>query len=405
MTGSHGLSARRVVVGVSGGIAAYKGAELVRELVRAGCQVRVVMTPAATRFITPLTLQGLSGQRVMTRLLDEENEAVMGHIELARWAEAVLVAPASANVIARLAQGMADDALSAVCLATTAPLLVAPAMNRAMWAHPATQDNCDTLRRRGVRILGPAEGDQACGEVGAGRLLEPPLLVTQLAQLWAEGPLSGCRVMVTAGPTREAIDPVRFMSNRSSGKMGYAVAAAAAQAGAEVHLVSGPTQLSAPDGVVRVAVDDAAGMLDAVMARVEECDIFIATAAVADYRAARKSDQKIKKSSQVLHLELEPTVDILAAVSDLPNRPFTVGFAAETEHLEGHARDKLKRKKLDIIAANEVGRAGIGFDADDNELAVLWAGGGVRIARAPKTVVASELVALVSERYHDKNSS
>ena len=404
MLGVDRLSGRRVVVGVSGGIAAYKSAELVRQLRRAGCETRVVMTTAATRFITPLTLQALSGQRVITALLDVENEAIMGHIELARWAEAVLVAPASADLIARLAQGMADDALTAVCLATSAPLLVAPAMNRVMWAHPATQENCVTLRHRGASVLGPADGDQACGEVGAGRMLEPAQLVDYLAALWAEGPLSGCKVIVTAGPTREAIDPVRYIGNRSSGKMGYAVAAAAARAGAQVFLVSGPTHLTVPVGVARVTAEDAAGMLDAVMALIHGCDIFIGAAAVADYRPSQKADQKIKKKGQTFYLELVPSVDILTVVSRLPERPFTVGFAAETERLETHARDKLSRKELDIIAANDVGREGIGFDAEENELSVFWAGGAAQINRAPKAIVARELMALVGERYHEKSS-
>lgn len=401
---SKGVNGRRILIGVSGGVAAYKSAELVRRLRQAGAEVRVMMTPSATQFITPLTLQALSGKPVHTQLLDPAAEAGMGHIELARWAEAILIAPATANVIARLAQGMADDLLTTVCLASEAPLLMAPAMNHVMWNHSVTQDNCMMLLQRGVRLLGPAAGEQACGEVGMGRMLEPEQLLQELATLWQHGPLSGLKVVVTAGPTREAIDPVRFISNRSSGKMGYAVAAAAAAAGAEVVLVSGPTALPVPDGVRRAAVETAAQMHDAVMAEIAGSAIFIAAAAVADYRPKQAVESKIKKQAAAMTLALEPTTDIVGVVAQLPVRPFTVGFAAETHDLEKHARDKLARKKLDLIAANWVG-GDMGFDSEDNALETFWDGGQRRIERADKQTVARELITVIAERYHVKNPS
>ncbi|MFP5506980.1 MAG: bifunctional phosphopantothenoylcysteine decarboxylase/phosphopantothenate--cysteine ligase CoaBC, partial [Gammaproteobacteria bacterium] len=362
------LSNKRILLGVSGGIAAYKSAELVRRLREAGAEVRVVMTAGATRFITPLTLQALSGQPVRTELFDAAAEAAMGHIELARWADLVLIAPASANTLARLAQGLADDLLSTLCLATRAPLLVAPAMNNAMWEHPATQANLSLLRERGVRACGPASGSQACGETGPGRMLEPAELVAAVAAQFQTGALAGLRVLVTAGPTREAIDPVRYISNRSSGKMGYAVAQAAAEAGARVVLVSGPTALPAPARVDCVRVETAAEMHAAVMARVADCDIFVAAAAVADYRPRAAAAHKLKKKSATLPLELERTRDILADVAARPPAPFTVGFAAETERLAEHARAKRMAKSLDMIAANLVNVPGQGFEADANAL-------------------------------------
>lgn len=404
MSLSVGLAGRRIVVGVSGGIAAYKSAELVRGLRQAGAEVQVVMTAAATEFITPLTMQALSGNPVHTHLLDTEAEAAMGHIELARWADAVLIAPASANVLARLAQGRADDLLSTLCLASEAPLLVAPAMNRVMWANQTTQANCDALRERGVVVLGPGEGEQACGEVGVGRMLEPEALVEGVAALFQQGPLAGCRVVVTAGPTHEAIDPVRYISNRSSGKMGYAVAEAAAKAGASVTLISGPTSLEKPRGVECVAVESAAEMQEAVISRIEGCDIFIAAAAVADYRPQEVADKKIKKQAEEISLVLERTTDILAQVAALQSAPFTVGFAAETDRLIDYARDKLERKALDMIAANQVG-GGQGFEADDNALSVLWADGEKEIGRAEKIIVARELIEVIAERYHAKSPS
>ncbi len=403
MPASLPLTGRRVLVGISGGIAAYKSAELVRGLRRQGAEVRVVMSAGAQQFITPLTLQALSGHRVCTTLLDPEAEAAMGHIELARWADTLLVAPASANFIARLAHGFADELLAAVCLATDAPVILAPAMNQQMWANPATQDNCELLRQRNIRLLGPAEGEQACGEVGYGRMWEPDQLVDALVSPQERGPLQGRTLVVTAGPTREAIDPVRYLTNRSSGKMGYAVAAAAARAGAKVVLVSGPTILPTPQGVQRIDVESAHQMHQAVLEVVDHCDLFIATAAVADYRPVAAAEQKIKKSDAALTLALEPTKDILAEVAARPEGPFTVGFAAETEDVEAYARAKLERKALDMIAANGVGQVGCGFDADCNALTVIWRDGRVVLPQTDKSSLARQLMDIVIERYHAKN--
>ena len=395
------LSGKHILLGVTGGIAAYKSAELVRRLREQGALVRVVMTAAATQFITPLTLQALSGHAVHTDLLDPAAEAAMGHIELARWADVLLVAPASADFLARVAQGRANDLLAAVCLACEAPLAVAPAMNRAMWLNPATRDNLALLRQRGIRVFGPAHGSQACGESGPGRLLEPGELARELAGIYQTGALAGCRVLVTAGPTREAIDPVRYIGNRSSGRMGYAVAAAAVEAGATVTLVSGPVSLPCPARVERIGVETAQEMLDAVRERVAGTDIFIAVAAVADYRPRAAATAKIKKSAAEMTLVLERNPDILAAVAAISNRPFTVGFAAETQDVETHAAEKLRVKGLDMIAANKVG-SGQGFEAEDNELHVLWEGGGVRLARTRKERLAEQLLEVVSARYHSK---
>ncbi|MBI5041045.1 MAG: bifunctional phosphopantothenoylcysteine decarboxylase/phosphopantothenate--cysteine ligase CoaBC [Gammaproteobacteria bacterium] len=396
------LSNKRILLGVSGGIAAYKSAELVRRLREAGAEVRVVMTAGAARFITPLTLQALSGQPVRTELFDAAAEAAMGHIELARWADAVLIAPASANTLARLAHGLADDLLSTLCLATRAPLLVAPAMNHAMWDNPATQTNIAALRERGVCICGPGVGSQACGETGPGRMLEPPELVAAVAALFQPGLLAGLRVLVTAGPTREAIDPVRFISNRSSGKMGYAVAEAAAEAGARVVLVSGPVALAPPARVDCVAVETATEMHTVVLARATDCDIFIGTAAVADYRPHSPAEHKLKKQTSALRLDLERTADILAAVAALQPAPFTVGFAAETERLAEHARSKRMAKSLDMIAANWVNVPGQGFEADTNTLTLYWEGGECELPRASKTQLARALIAQVAAHYKTK---
>jgi phosphopantothenoylcysteine decarboxylase/phosphopantothenate--cysteine ligase len=394
------LSGKHVLLGVTGGIAAYKSAELVRRLREQGAQVRVVMTAAATQFIAPLTLQALSGHAVRTELFDPAAEAAMGHIELARWADVLLVAPASADFIARLAHGRANDLLAAVCLACEAPLAVAPAMNRAMWENAATRENIALLHRRGVRIFGPAHGDQACGETGVGRLREPEELAGELAGVFRGGALAGLRILVTAGPTREPIDPVRFVSNRSSGKMGYAVAAAAAEAGAAVTLVSGPVALPCPDRVERIAVETAEEMRQAVMERVAAAHIFIAAAAVADYRPRRAATAKLKKSAVEMTLLLDRNPDILAGVAALPGGPFTVGFAAETGDVESYAAEKLRSKGLDMIAANEVGVA-TGFDVDDNALYVLWEGGSVRLARSRKELLARRLVEVIASRYND----
>ncbi|MFN2338023.1 MAG: bifunctional phosphopantothenoylcysteine decarboxylase/phosphopantothenate--cysteine ligase CoaBC [Gammaproteobacteria bacterium] len=397
------LTSKRILLGITGGVAAYKAAELVRRLRERGAEVRVVMTEAAQAFITPLTLQALSGQRVHTDLLDADAEAAMGHIELARWADAVLVAPATADFLARLAQGRADDLLATLCLATRVPLAVAPAMNQAMWTNPATRDNLALLARRGVQVWGPAEGAQACGETGPGRLLEPELLLERLDGLFAGGALAGKRVLITAGPTREAIDPVRFLSNRSSGKMGYALAAAAVEAGAEVILVSGPVALDCPPGVTLLRAEDALTMYALVQERAPLADIFIATAAVADYRPRQVVTAKIKKdAATTLTLELERNPDILAAVAALPGAPFCVGFAAETDDLAAHARKKRLAKGLDLVAANWVGAPGQGFDSDDNALELFWEGGQESLPEAPKTRLARELIGIIARLYQEK---
>ncbi len=390
---------KRILLGISGGIAAYKSAELVRHLRAAGADVRVVMTDAAAEFITPLTLQALSGHAVRRRLVDAGAEAAMGHIELARWADAILVAPASADLMARLAAGRADDLLAAVCLATERPLALAPAMNQAMWAHPATQANRETLSARGTHLWGPAEGEQACGEVGPGRLLEPPVLVERLAALFETGVLAGRTVLVTAGPTREPLDPVRFISNRSSGRMGFALAAAAAEAGARVILVAGPSALAAPRGVRRIDVERASEMHEAVTANVADCDIFIGAAAVADYRPKVFDTAKAAKSARGMQLELMPTEDVAAAVAARSPPPFTVGLAAETHDLLARADAKRRRKGLDMIAANEVGRPGQGFESEENAFEVLWDGGQASLARTHKARLARQLIRLIAERY------
>jgi phosphopantothenoylcysteine decarboxylase/phosphopantothenate--cysteine ligase len=393
---------RKVLLGVTGGIAAYKAAELVRRLKERGADVQVVMTAGAREFVTPLTFQALSGRAVRTELWDEAAEAAMGHIELARWADLVVVAPASADFLARLAGGRADDLLSTLCLATTAPIAVAPAMNRVMWANVATQANVATLRGRGVRVLGPGVGEQACGETGEGRMLEAAEIA---AAIYASPPsaptsslLAGRHVVITAGPTREPLDPVRFISNRSSGKMGYAIAQAAREAGARVTLVSGPVNLPTPPGVDRIDVESAQQMYDAVHAAVRDADVYVGAAAVADYSPPCCAERKIKKSAETFELQLHKTKDILASVAALERRPFTVGFAAETNDVEKHARDKLVRKKLDMIAANEVGAAKA-FDKDDNALLVLWNGGGRELALKSKCDLAREFVALIAERF------
>ena len=389
---------KRIILGVTGGITAYKAAELVRRLVERGAQVQVVMTHGAREFVTPTTFQALSGRPVRESLWDPAGEAAMGHIELARWAELVVVAPATADFIARLVHGRADDLLSTLCLATSAPIAVAPAMNQQMWQNAATQANVATLAGRGVRLLGPASGGQACGETGPGRMLEPGEIADLVEPLLhGSGPLAGKRVLVTAGPTRECIDPVRFVSNRSSGKMGYAVAQAARAAGAEVVLVSGPVSLPAPPGLKRVCVESAAQMHAAVFAELPGCDVFIGTAAVADYRPAVQVDRKIKKRSEQMVVEMVRTPDILAEVAAQAVRPFVVGFAAETDQVEQHALEKLLRKNLDLIAANEVGACKV-FDCDDNALLVLWRGGRRELPQAPKRDIAAALVALIAER-------
>ena len=394
---------RRIVLGVAGGIAAYKAADLVRRLREHNFDVRVVMTASAREFVAPLTFQAVSSNPVHCDLLDEQAEAGMGHIELARWADLVLIAPATANVIARLAHGLADDLLTTLCLATTAPVVLAPAMNQQMWQASATRANVLALLDRGVSMLGPGEGDQACGEVGPGRMLEPDeiaaRIATRAAARFRGGVLDGVEVLVTAGPTREALDPVRYLTNHSTGKMGYAVASAAADAGARVSLVSGPTALPAHPGVERIDVTSAEEMYAEVIARAARCDIFIAAAAVADYRPARVAEQKIKKGDGPRSVDLVRTPDIVAAVAAMDDGPFTVGFAAETESVRAHAQDKLERKGLDMIAANRVGLPDRGFASDRNALSVLWRDGARELDLAPKAELARSLVALVAERY------
>ena len=397
------LTNRRILLGITGGIAAYKSAELTRRLRDQGATVRVVMTPAATEFITPLTLQALSGNPVHTELLDHEAEAAMGHIELARWADVIVIAPASANFIARLSNGLADDLLSTLCLAAGVPLLVAPAMNQQMWLNPATQENIARLQARGITLLGPASGDQACGETGPGRLLEPDEIIPAVVASFKTNHLAGIRVMVTAGPTREFIDPVRYLSNRSSGRMGYAVARAAVESGAAVTLVSGPVALAPPERVRVVEVVSAGQMREAVLAEAASFDIFVSAAAVADYRCRETAVQKMKKEDTGIHLRLEKTPDILLEVSSLANPPFTVGFAAETENLAANAKQKLADKKLDMIAANRVGD-GLGFDSELNALDVYWPGGSQSLETAPKEKLARQLMGLIVERYHEKSS-
>lgn len=390
----------RVLLGVGGGIAAYKAADLVRRLRDAGAEVRVVLTENAARFVTPLTFQALSGNPVRTSLWDEAAEAAMGHIELARWAEEILVAPATADLLARLAHGRADDLLSTLVLASAAPLSVAPAMNQQMWSQAATRANLDILRQRGVRVFGPESGSQACGDVGEGRLPEPSALVRELLATRGPRPLLGLRVLVSAGPTYEDIDPVRFIGNRSSGRMGFAVAAAAVAAGAQVRLVAGPVALPTPAGVERTDVRSARQMRDAVVAAAGDSDIFISAAAVGDYRPQSASTSKLKKSGKPLVLDLVQNPDILSEVAQMPQRPFLVGFAAETDELERYALDKLERKGLDMIAANRVG-GDVGFECNDNALLLLWPGGREELGQAEKRVLARSLVERIAVRFRE----
>jgi phosphopantothenoylcysteine decarboxylase/phosphopantothenate--cysteine ligase len=396
------LKHKRILLGITGGIAAYKSADLVRRLREQGADVRVVMTRSACEFITPLTMQALSGRPVHTELLDYSTEAAMGHIELARWSDVVLIAPASANFMARLAHGQADDLLSTLCLASSVPLLLAPAMNQQMWLNPATRDNARLLTSRGVTLLGPAEGSQACGETGPGRMLEPGNMIEHLNNVFQTNLLTAKKLVITAGPTREDIDPIRFISNRSSGRMGYAVARAAVEAGADVVLISGPTSLELPERVFCHQVVTARQMHDAVMNEIGDTDIFIATAAVADYRCRTIAEQKIKKTDSLINLTLEKNPDILEEVASMTPSPFTVGFAAETEALLENARKKLINKKLDMIAANLVGN-NRGFEMEDNELQVIWVDGYIKLDLAPKEKLARNLVAIIANRIHEKN--
>ena len=394
------LANRRILLGVSGGIAAYKACDLTRRLREAGAEVRVVMTRNAAHFVAPATFQALSGQAVRSSLWDAHAEAAMGHIELARWAERIVIAPASADLIARLAHGMADDLLTTLCLASAAPLYLAPAMNQQMWAHAAVQENLSVLRERGARVLGPDAGEQACGDVGAGRMLEPHAVRDALAASFADGALRDVRVLVSAGPTYEDIDPVRYLGNRSSGRMGFAVAQAAIEAGAVVTIVAGPVQLPSPAGLARrVDVRSAAEMHAAVLTAAAQSDIYVGAAAVGDYRPAQPSLRKLKKQPGAgLILVLAENPDILESLSALERHPFLVGFAAETETVDVYAQDKLRRKGLDMIAANQVGE-GIGMEVADNALQVFWPGGSVVLPRASKEDLARALVARIAQRY------
>ncbi|NND90109.1 MAG: bifunctional phosphopantothenoylcysteine decarboxylase/phosphopantothenate--cysteine ligase CoaBC [Granulosicoccus sp.] len=429
------LTNKHILLGVTGGIAAYKSAVLARRLMDEGAAVQVIMTPGAQAFVQPLTFQALTGNPVRLDLLDPAAEAAMGHIELARWADAILIAPASANTLARLAHGMASDLLSTVCLATEAPIHVAPAMNRLMWQNTATIANCQTLASRGVLFFGPAEGAQACGETGAGRMLEPEeirdALLTCLhpdarssevgsttpadryshtgrtASRSTAGRLSGKRILITAGPTRESIDPVRYISNHSSGKMGFALAEEALKAGAQVTLIAGPVSLQSAPGIRRIDVISADDMLRAVLAQAGSADVFISVAAVSDYRLEQVMDQKIKKNNDHMALSLVRNPDILKSVASLTERPFCVGFAAETEQLEAHARAKMQSKRLDMIAANHVGQpANPVFGTDTNSLEVYWPGkhGHAHIPAASKHEVAASLLSIIAERLKARES-
>jgi phosphopantothenoylcysteine decarboxylase/phosphopantothenate--cysteine ligase len=398
------LAGRRILLGVTGGIAAYKSADLTRRFKEAGADVQVVMTQGAIEFVAPLTFQALSGREVRNALFDAAHEAAMGHIELARWADAIVIAPATANFIAELADGKANDLLTTLCLASDKPIAVAPAMNRLMWSNAATQDNIAMLRQRGVHLLGPGAGSQACGEIGDGRMWEPIQIRDAIIDLLSNGPLKGIHTVVTAGPTREPIDPVRVITNRSSGKQGYAVAQALSALGASVTLISGPTSLPTPSGVQRIDVETAQEMLDASLTAAIHAQIFVGTAAVADYRPVRAEKQKIKKQESELSLALERTDDILKAVREKFPDLFMVGFAAETEKLAEHTQGKLKNKKLDLVAGNLVGNGRV-FERDDNQLHLFWNGGDKKLAAGAKSELARELAQAISERYRAKTAS
>ncbi|MET0069043.1 MAG: bifunctional phosphopantothenoylcysteine decarboxylase/phosphopantothenate--cysteine ligase CoaBC [Candidatus Thiodiazotropha sp.] len=395
-----GLANRKILLGVTGGIACYKSAVLLRALQDAGAEVRVVMTPAAQAFVTPLTFQALSGTDVYTELLDPSQEAAMDHISLARWADLVLIAPASADFMARIANGMANDLLSTLCLATESQVVVAPAMNRVMWLNPATRDNLQRLLARGYLCWGPDEGEQACGESGPGRMLEPEALCQQAVSHFGNGLLHGVNVLMTAGSTREPIDPVRFVGNRSSGKMGYALAQSMRDLGAEVTLISGPTSLATPANITSVRVETAAEMHASVMEHVDSCNIFIAVAAVADYRPSLVAADKIKKNKEIITLELVRNPDILAEVAALEHPPFTVGFAAETGQVEQYADEKRRRKQLNMIAANRVGSDEGGFESEQNALILLWQDAREELPMMAKPELAQRLAERIAEQYN-----
>jgi phosphopantothenoylcysteine decarboxylase/phosphopantothenate--cysteine ligase len=397
------LAFMNILLGITGGIAAYKTPDLIRRLREYGAEVQIVLTASAREFVTETALQAVSGRQIRSNLWDKEAEATMSHIELARWADVVLIAPATAEIMARLASGAASDLLTTLCLATEAPLAIAPAMNHVMWNNAAVQANRITLEQRGVQILGPDHGSQACGETGAGRMLAPDEIAQIIcgplrAANTTMGPLAGRTVLVTAGPTREPIDPVRYITNRSSGKMGYAIAGAAAAQGAKVLLISGPVSLAAPRGVDVVHVGTAAEMYAATHDNIKGVDVFIATAAVSDYRPADSSPQKMKKNKETMHLDLVRSQDILASVAQLDQAPFTIGFAAETENVRDYALQKLSQKKLDMIVANKVGDD-CGFDCDDNAVDVYWQDGEQSFPTTAKTELARQILLLAAERF------
>lgn len=409
------LQGKKILLGISGGIAAYKTPELVRRLKDKGADVRVVMTEGAKAFITPLTLQAVSANAVSDSLLDTQAELAMGHIELAKWADFILIAPATADIIAKITAGMANDLLTTLCLATAAPIAIAPAMNQQMWHNRATQNNISTLKSWSYKVFGPGAGEQACGDVGLGRMLEVNELVELTCQQLTtennnestlqEQPLAGQKWLITAGPTREAIDPVRYISNHSSGKMGFAIAAAAQQLGAEVNIISGPVNISTPEHCQKIAVDSAQDMHQQAMSLAPKADVFVACAAVADYRLDSIANEKIKKSQDTMQLNLVKNPDIVADVSAMANKPFTVGFAAETQDVEQYARGKLMRKNLDMIAANNVALQGQGFNSDDNALTVFTANDEKVLPLASKAELAKQLVQLIDEKLQNSLKS
>jgi phosphopantothenoylcysteine decarboxylase/phosphopantothenate--cysteine ligase len=394
---------KRILLGISGGLAAYKSCYLVRDLIEQGAEVEVVMSRGSTKFVTPLTFQALSGRPVHSRLLDHDAESGMGHISLARWADLIVIAPATAHMIAKLAHGMADDLLTTLCLASDSTVMVVPAMNRQMWENPATQENVDRLKGFGMVFIGPDVGEQACGETGAGRMVEPAEIRQLINDHFSSSILTGRHVLITAGPTREPIDPVRYISNHSSGRMGYAVAQAAIEADAKVTLISGPVSIKPPDRAHYVPVATAAEMQIEVSKLIETTDIFISAAAVADYRCIDVSDQKIKKSNENIALQLEKNPDIIASVTASVHKPFTVGFAAETNDVSENAKIKLRSKAMDMIAANPVG-PGIGFESDLNTLDIYWEDGHIDLGTATKQKLARNLIKLIANRYHEKNT-
>ncbi|MFT7008046.1 MAG: phosphopantothenoylcysteine decarboxylase/phosphopantothenate--cysteine ligase [Colwellia sp.] len=398
------LQDKKIVLGISGGIAAYKIPELVRRLKDQGADVRVVMTESAKAFITPLTLQAVSGNGVADSLLDTQAELAMGHIELAKWADLIIIAPATADIIARITAGIANDLLTTLCLATDAPIALAPAMNQQMWHAVATQANVTTLNQRGYHLWGPGSGEQACGDMGLGRMLEVSELVNLSSDFFADKFLQGQHWVITAGPTREAIDPVRYISNHSSGKMGYAIAQEALRAGAKVTLISGPVAISPPIGCQLISVVSAQEMHDEALNYAKKCTTFVACAAVADYRVANIAEQKIKKTNDAMQLELVKNKDIVADVASLTNKPFIIGFAAETQNVEHYAHGKLIRKNLDLIAANDVAKSGQGFNSDNNALTLFSAIDKTEIPLANKQIIAKKLVSLINQHYLAKHN-